>query len=94
MQVGVEAIVEVGVRLPDLLQHLHVEAQLVDHQVVRALLQSLKSIFTSFLDAIAKQVVSSSAKWCREEPSEAKWSQVELGGARWSQVEPSGAKWS
>ena len=48
MQVGVEAIVEVGVRLPDLLKHLHVEAQLVDHQVVRVLLQPLRSSFASF----------------------------------------------
>ena len=49
MQVGVEAIVEVGVRLPDLLQHLHVEAQLVDHQVVRVLLQPLQVIFKEFV---------------------------------------------
>ena len=49
MQIGVEAVVKVGVRLPDLLQHLHVEAQLVDHQVVRVLLQPLQEIIKEFV---------------------------------------------
>ena len=49
MQIGVEAIVKVRVRLPDLLQHLHVEAQLVDHQVVRVLLQTLQVIIKEFV---------------------------------------------
>ena len=49
MQIGVEAIVKVRVRLPDLLQHLHVEAQLVDHQVVRVLLQPLQEIVKEFV---------------------------------------------
>ena len=49
MQIGVEAVVKVGVRLPDLLQHLHVEAQLVDHQVVRVLLQPLQVIIKEFV---------------------------------------------
>ena len=49
MQIGVEAVVKVGVRLPDLLQHLHVEAQLVDHQVVRVLLQPLQEIIKGFV---------------------------------------------
>ena len=49
MQIGVEAVVEVRVRLPDLLQHLHVEAQLVDHQVVRVLLQPLQEIIKEFV---------------------------------------------
>ena len=50
MQIGVEAVVKVGVRLPDLLQHLHVEAQLVDHQVVRVLLQPLQMIIKVFAE--------------------------------------------
>ena len=49
MQIGVEAVVKVRVRLPDLLQHLHVEAQLVDHQVVRVLLQTLQVIIKEFV---------------------------------------------
>ena len=49
MQIGVEAVVKVGVRLPDLLQHLHVEAQLVDHQVVRVLLQPLQEIIKEYV---------------------------------------------
>ena len=49
MQIGVEAVVKVGVRLPDLLQHLHVEAQLVDHQVVRVLLQPLQKIIKEYV---------------------------------------------
>ena len=49
MQIGVEAVVKVGVRLPDFLQHLHVEAQLVDHQVVRVLLQPLQVIIKVFV---------------------------------------------
>ena len=49
MQIGVEAVVKVCVWLPDLLQHLHVEAQLVDHQVVRVLLQPLQEIIKEFV---------------------------------------------
>ena len=49
MQIGVEAVVKVGVRFPDLLQHLHVEAQLVDHQVVRVFLQPLQEIIKEFV---------------------------------------------
>ena len=44
MQVRVESIVEICVWLPDFLQHLHVEAQLVDHKVVRVLLQPLQAL--------------------------------------------------
>ena len=49
MQIGVEAVVKVRVRLPDFLQHLHVEAQLVDHQVVRVLLQPLQEIIKEYV---------------------------------------------
>ena len=49
MQIGVEAVVKVCVWLPDLLQHLHVEAQLVDYQVVRVLLQPLQVIIKEFV---------------------------------------------
>ena len=44
VQVRVESIVEICVWLPDFLQHLHVEAQLVDHKVVRVLLQPLQAL--------------------------------------------------
>ena len=43
MQVRVEPIVEVGVRFPDLLEHLDVEAELVDHQIVRVLFDALEA---------------------------------------------------
>ena len=49
VQIGVEAVVKVRVRLPDFLQHLHVEAQLVDHQVVRVLLQPLQEIIKEYV---------------------------------------------
>ena len=49
MQIGVEAVVKVRVWLPYLLQHLHVQAQLVDHQVVRVLLQPLQEIIKDFV---------------------------------------------
>jgi hypothetical protein len=34
VKVGVQPVVEIGVRLPDLLQHLHVQAQLTSHTVI------------------------------------------------------------